>query len=192
MNIQNLITTAYLGFGLLLLPLLYKAFYNSKTRILKFLFLAIGVLCILGSSLVFVKIMSNKIATFSGGIHLLDFLSGLKAFVDNPIFGHGVNDYRAAWLQFASDHQSGVSQTSTLMSVLSQGGLLYLFPFIYPLFNMYKSEMKIYKPFVICFLILFSICIAFEDSFITYLLISFGYIDMTNRSGGKCSLRERI
>ena len=57
---------------------------------------------------------------------------------------------------------------------------------------MYKSEMKIYKPFVICFLILFSICIAFEDSFITYLLISFGYIDMTNRSGGKCFLRERI
>ena len=108
------------------------------------------------------------------------------------IIGHGVNDYRASWLQFASDHQSGVSQTSTLMSVLSQGGLLYLFPFIYPLFNMYKSEMKIYKPFVICFLILFSICIAFEDSFITYLLISFGYIDMTNRSGGKCSLRERI
>lgn len=52
--------------------------------------------------------------------------------------------------------------------------------------------MKIYKPFVIFFLILFSICIAFEDSFITYLLISFGYIDMTNRSGGKCSLRERI
>lgn len=185
-------TTAYLGFGLLLLPLLYKAFYNSKTRISKFLFLAIGVLCILGSSLVFVKIMSNKIATFSGGIHLLDFLSGLKAFIDNPIFGHGVNDYRAAWLQFASDHQSGVSQTSTLMSVLSQGGLLYLFPFIYPLFTMYKSEMKIYKPFVICFLILFSICIAFEDSFITYLLISFGYIDMTNRSGGKCFLRERI
>jgi hypothetical protein len=75
--------------------------------------------------------IQNKSNVGSASVHYQDFVSGFNSFLDDPIWGHGIGNYQNSFL----DYDGSNGQTSGVLSVLAQSGVLAFILYLIPLFN---------------------------------------------------------
>lgn len=133
--------------------------------------------------------------TDSGSKHFQDILSGLLAFAESPVVGHGLGNYQEAWASFSVS--GGISQSSAFMATLSEGGLLlivlYTIPFFVLLLRLFlRRNLLKAIPLIIGFVV-FVICIL-DQALITYFIISLCYCLLDSiylRKENRCHINQQ-
>jgi hypothetical protein len=180
----SLTTTGFVLIPLLLLSTLFFKIAASKSsskvgeeRIVVSVFFMAIILFI--AALILPPLLKTKLQTTSGNTHLNDFAAGLQAFIDSPIFGHGIGNY-ADLAEYTSAYKSVFSPTSTLMAVSAQGGLILLIAYLFPLLLLLRTGVQNGRNFIVIFtiLLIFSLCIV-EDAALLFLFQAFGYSTLT-------------
>lgn len=172
-------TTAFLIIPFLLIVKFLSSTSFSSSIVFSFLkkmFFPLLLICLaIFLFWIFPQVVDGKLATTSGGIHLNDAIADIKAFADEPLSGQGLsNDANIAI--YMEGYKDSTSQTSTLLSLAAQGGVLLLIVYILPLLLLARlGETIISKsiPVITIFLVLF-IC-TLEYAGIVYFLIAVGY-----------------
>ncbi|WEV74278.1 hypothetical protein OZX74_01590 [Bifidobacterium sp. ESL0798] len=95
------------------------------------------ILCVFGFLILLFPVLSylivkHKRNVISLNTHFSDFSTGLKSFLNSPIWGHGIGNYKESFVNFGG----GNGQTSGLISVAAQGGLLLLILYLLPLLRL--------------------------------------------------------
>lgn len=100
----------------------------------------------------------NKTNIASLQAHISQTLVGIDSFMHSPIFGQGIGNYQDAF--------SGGGQTSGILSILAQGGILLFIPYFVALVKgLCEAFLKHDKCFLIfSFYILFELAIVFIDN----------------------------
>lgn len=183
-------TTAYIGISLLFIPIIYiylkKLPKNRLFSYLRFFFWLIFLVLILFIILFIYRVFSSKILTDSGQTHLADLSSGLMAFLDSPIIGHGLDNFDGAWLKFASSYRSTASQTTSLFSLLAQGGIIIIIPYLFPLYLFINNSSR--KEIYVVIAILFALLVSpIEDAALVYIILALGYLSVSEKNFGRTS-----
>lgn len=179
-------TTAYIGVTFLLIPYfahLIKRFPNTSFyNFLKYIYVASSAIIATIVLLSLVQSFLVKTNTNSGQAHILDLASGIAAFQDSPLFGHGIDNFEASWLQFSSGYRGDAAQTSSIMSLLSQGGILLFMSYVIPpvIFLISNNKLNYIIIFTTFFLTLL-LC-PFEDAVIIYVMIGIFYASATDKT----------
>lgn len=161
----------------------YWTSMSSKRRIVRFLyyivFSALAIVAITSANF----LINIKSVTGSYTIRMIDYIVGVRAWMDNPIFGTGYNvlsnlyNYKTALLIDAGMNINGVGFSNSLTAILGQGGLtltsLYLLAFIV-LIAQRRVDVD-QKNWSIMMLILLTVVI-FHARFIMFYFISIAYI----------------
>lgn len=85
-----------------------------------------------------------------------------------------------------------MSRADALVSILSRKNLLCLFPFVCPLFGVCGSRVGVCGPFIVYFLVLFSVYVTFRSDFVACLLVSFKCVSVAGESNNGYSLQREV
>ncbi|MFT8443463.1 MAG: hypothetical protein ABF780_09405 [Bifidobacterium aquikefiri] len=123
--------------GIILLPLIWfcglatsKTFRAIRKNYIPINFLYCLSLSVLAIALPFWSIYSlqSKKNTDSLETHGNDIISGIKSFLDSPIWGHGLGDYTSSYRNFGGSDGS----SSGIIAVSAQAGILLLVLYLLP------------------------------------------------------------
>jgi hypothetical protein len=185
--LSSFTTTATLGVPALFVPLIFSQIISrirtNRNMSYRFFYVFIALIVVLGLFTLadmFANILSQKSETSSGEIHFSDYIYGFQAFIDKPVFGHGLENI-ADLEQYTLAYKGMYSMTSGLISVMAQGGALLMFFYILPLCVLIKKfEFKSLQWIVpITVLIIFAITSVEDMSLIIFFMaLSYSKIDL--------------
>ena len=102
----------------------YSKLKNHKLTFVVFLAIVFSLLILPATS-----VISKKLETGSGNHRILDIKNGLQSFADNPIIGQGINHKRDNEIKY----ETGYGYSNAIIPVITDGGILLLIIYIYPL-----------------------------------------------------------
>ncbi|NRG69984.1 hypothetical protein HPB00_11225 [Streptococcus suis] len=184
--------------GILLLLLSYFSDVILKSIYLLFKKHIVNYVIVLIPIIVFVvfqisrNLLLEKLSTFSGSSRLEDFSIGFRAWMENPIFGEGFGniEVRRSFMSAYRISRAESGFTSSLMAILSEGGLFLATAFIWPMLMWLVRSIKILNSsmFIFTTLIIFLVVTTtFEHTPLMICLLAFFYIWLIEEKSEKLS-----
>lgn len=156
--------------------------HMTKAQACAFILVSIVVLPVLAA--VVITSMNLKVDTRSYELRLADYVDGVLAWMDNPLFGVGFANLRG--LQAYSE-STVVGFSNSITAVLGSGGLwialLYYIPHVGMMFPKASGSKK-YACFGVCMMFLFVTTIFFAR-YIGVALVMFGYTVLAGAKHGR-------
>jgi O-antigen ligase len=120
--------------------------------------------------------VSGKTNVSSLETHMSDAIAGFSSFLNSPFSGHGIGNYADSFIQFGG----GSGQTSGILSMAAQGGLLLLCIYLIPLCGMAYRALQTRKlndaAFACILLLCFTIIVVDNNPlFVFYLAFGISY-----------------
>lgn len=127
------------------------------------------------------QLLADKLLSSSGSSRVDDFVSGFKAWMENPVFGAGYGDISTR-IKYSSVYRlkrSSTGYTNSIMAVLAEGGIYwltgYLIPLIYAIKNAFRQK-NINEIIYIVMLMFLFVTTTFQHTALIILLMCYGYI----------------
>ncbi len=138
------IVTTFSLTGILCIAIVFLLKYwksiHSKKRIVRILYYMVFCALAIGAIISANFLINIKSGTGSYTLRMIDYIVGIRAWMDNPIFGTGYNvlsnlyDYKTALMIDAGMNQRGIGFSNSMTAIFGQGGLIltliYLTPFV--------------------------------------------------------------
>ena len=114
--------------------------HSKATRAYKVIFaIAVGFITIY----VFNIFIDMKLSTSSGETRLDDYRAGILAWLDSPLFGVGIGNMSSIYSHFGSSRESSnIGFSNSLFRILSQGGLMLMAFYLYPIICGIKKAIR--------------------------------------------------
>ena len=106
-----------------------------------------------------------------------DYISGFKAWLDNPAFGAGYGDIsvRVSYSSAYRLSRSNYGYTNSIMKVLDEGGIYWFSSYVAAIIAIFKNfPQKNIKVFVLLFVYLF-LTTTFEHTTLVVAILAIGY-----------------
>lgn len=176
--------------GYIIAAIVYSYNYikrNSRDSIIKRLKVLFVPLLFFIVIIVGIILIREKLSTFSGMARIDDFISGVRAWLLNPIIGDGIGSLKAMSIVRPSWRQNAEGFNSGIIQVLVQGGIYLAFPYIFIVLRSIKVGIKLRKfdqcVFSILFAFIFCITvIAFN--YLTLMIMWFLTVNFKNSNRG--------
>lgn len=153
---------------------LFSKYRNNKI-IITFFYLSMTLIVLI---IPFIIKLKSSSASFS--VRLDDFIAGIKAFIQSPLFGNGYENQNII-KNYMSTHRSyNMGYSNSIFSILAYGGLCLISLYFIPIFKgiWMSIKQKNYKIFTIifayCLLLLFVIFYSFFINFYLWAFLLFG------------------
>lgn len=175
-GICSISTTFIILAPIIFLPVILHYFSSHKLEknilIKRTLLVSLVIIILIAYQLIANEELQSKLSVNSGQSHLADFSSGIEAFFNSPIIGNGVSNHDEAWRAYSA--RGVASQSSSLMATLSEGGIILMIPYLYPVLThmstcIRKKILLIVPDFVL--IAVFTVCIL-DESMVVYLFMS--------------------
>lgn len=156
---------------------------QSKKRIIRVLYYTLFYALILVAIISANYLINIKSSTGSYSVRMIDYIVGMRAWIDNPIFGKGYNvlstfyEYKTSLMIDAGLHNSGMGFSNSLTAILGQGGLALAVVYLGGFLNLIikrKTDMD-KKSWSIMIMILMTTTI-FHSRFIMFYYVALAYI----------------
>lgn len=185
--VYTITTFSLTGVLCIIIVLLLKYWENiqKKRRVIRVLYTFVFLFMVLIAFFITDAAMGVKNGTGSYSIRMIDYIAGIRAWMDHFLFGVGYNSlvglygYKADLMVSAGILDTGQGFSNSLAAILGQGGLclsmIYLLPFIIVLVGKRKKIGMNFKCWAIMILFLFTTTI-FHARFIMFYFLAVAYI----------------
>ena len=152
-------TTAYVAMAVaILLKLILSKHHDVIMKIIKLIVLP----CILiVGGVIIVALAQDRLSTNSGSVRIDDFISGMKVWLDYPIFGAGYGSHEI--YNYLAAERESAGNSNSISVILMYGGiwlfLLYVIPCASLIYKSIRKRKYQYIAFMISFLISFSLTV---------------------------------
>ena len=123
------------------------------------------------------RLFAAKLGSLSGASRVDDYISGFKAWLDNPAFGAGYGDIsvRVSYSSAYRLSRSNYGYTNSIMKVLDEGGIYWFSSYVAAIIAIFKNfPQKNIKVFVLLFVYLF-LTTTFEHTTLVVAILAIGY-----------------
>lgn len=145
------------------------------------------------------QLITNKVSTSSGSIHMDDFKAGFEAWLVNPILGNGIGNNDAIVPFMSPFRYDNTGFSNTFLFVLATGGLVYFALWLASFWGYCRAKSNIRFFGLFFFLV---VCVsnvsyfAFAAFFLSYgialLFLSHDESDSTSDDNSSCSSDQNI
>lgn len=186
--ITSLSTGGVLYTIMLLVPLLWKALWHIRRKSVRKGSLAGTALLSLMIVAIAVRMVKTKIATsYSGQMHLLDFIEGMRIWWERPWVGFGLDGDAYIWAHFMSTYRDGLGYTSGLLFLLIHGGIVLGIFLVAPFVMMVAGSRHWDTWWVAVFLLVMLTTAAVQNCAFFLFAAAYGYASFIWRYQGRVS-----
>lgn len=191
--ITSLSTGGILYTIMLLVPLLWKALWHIRHSELRMTSLigatAFSFMVAVGA----IRMVKAKIETsFSGQMHLLDFIEGMRIWWKRPWVGFGLDSDAYIWTHFMSVYRDGLGYTSGLLFLLIHGGVLLGLFLVAPIVMMVVGSRDWRTWWVAVFLLIVLITVAVQNCAFFLFMAAYGYASFIWRYQERVSCSQQF
>lgn len=138
--------TGYIFLMIISGAVLMHKYKNKRMQIL------LGMIILIGIVIGGVVLLTFKSGTASYIARFDDYFTGIKCWMKSPVVGNGYENIEILRSYMSRSREWNQGFSNTIFSVLAYGGILFLIPFIIPIFRgiYYSFIKKNYRLFVFC------------------------------------------
>ncbi|MCD7777444.1 MAG: O-antigen ligase family protein [Clostridiales bacterium] len=179
----------------------YWEIMKNRTRRTKIIYFSIFIIMIPLLALFLNRLFDTKSDISSYMVRLVDYITGVYAFKENPVFGVGYNNitalyvYKSVLMAQYDINTFNTGFSNSITGILGQGGIIltavYFFPFIQLIVNAKKYKNINYRYFSILLIVLLTFTI-FHARYIMIYFIALAYavfLSSTTAKAGKNNIK---
>lgn len=185
-------TSAYLYLIILALPFaagrLYRAFLHRGKRFAVGMLAGLGTVCVVVGAIIVI----HKIATSgSGQTHLIDYVVGMRLWLQHPWFGFGMEADGQIWWYYMIYYRGGLGYTSGLFFMLIHGGVLLALYALVPWAMLLLASRDWRQMWVAALIVFMFVTAAVQNFALLLLMFAYGYACLAWRLRQRARARAR-